>query len=535
VKRPGRILVVDDQEEWTEILKHALSAAGFKVDTAHSTKDAVARLEAAPYHLLVLDIRMEDSDETNVQGMDLLRDLHNSQMGAATYVVMHSAYSTPDQMREAFASHHVADFLRKEQFRDGLDFLDTVRRVFAERVQSNLDLDITWEQVGGAEEAVLNVIVGGERVKRDTPLHALAATELDDLLCRLFHTATSIQVKPLTQGHGGSGVLLVRPFYTDGAGRQVVVKFGDVLKIDNEGKNYKKYVQPFVGSGRSTAVFDLRRTARLGGIVYSFVGTDVRNFESFESFYHRADAWQIRGALTRLFDDTCGPWYANAGTLRDHDLTADYQTLLGFTPEKLERAVQEKLKSVQGKDRIRIEPLGDRTFTNPILAMSDRHLHEATYVCTTHGDFNEGNILLDEAGNSWLIDFEKTGPGHILRDVAKLDSVVRFQLLGPEDATLDERLVMEEALCKAKRLGEEADLVANVGTENPALLKAYTVVAHLREIARALIARKGSDTREYHIAALYFALGTLRYYSLPTIQRQHAILSASLLADRLGL
>ena len=40
---------------------------------------------------------------------------------------------------------------------------------------------------------------------------------------------------------------------------------------------------------------------------------------------------------------------------------------------------------------------------------------------------------------------------------------------------------------------------------------------------------------EYHIAALYQSLNMIRFYGLPMAQREHALLSASLLVDRLGV
>ena len=93
------------------------------------------------------------------------------------------------------------------------------------------------------------------------------AEELDDLLCRLFYQATSIIVKPLEPGFSGTRVLVVEPFYEKrGGGQAVVVKFGDYRKIDEEYRNFKDYVQPFIGGARSTTVLERRRTARSSSI-----------------------------------------------------------------------------------------------------------------------------------------------------------------------------------------------------------------------------------------------------------------------------
>jgi hypothetical protein len=158
-------------------------------------------------------------------------------------------------------------------------------------------------------------------------------------------------------------------------------------------------------------------------------------------------------------------------------------------------------------------------------------------VCTTHGDFNEHNILVDSTGQTWLIDFLRTGRGHVLRDVAQLDSVVRLYLLGPEDASLQERLAMEKALCSIERFSQVEQLQSSFSTDNPAMAKTFATVVHLRTIARKLVAQNPRDEiNEYYIALLYYSLNAIRFMdALSTVQREHALLSASLLANRLKL
>lgn len=123
-----------------------------------------------------------------------------------------------------------------------------------------------------------------------------------------------------------------------------------------------------------------------------------------------------------------------------------------------------------------------------------------------------------------------------MRDVSELDSVVRFQLLESEEATLEERLTMEEVLCSIERFSQVEQLATRFPTENQALAKAYAIVVHLRKLAGKLITQNpNDDMSEYYIASLYHAINTLRFKDLPARQREHALLCASLLTDRLGL
>lgn len=536
MNRQGRVLVVDDLEPWREQLVETLLREGFYADSASSAPEALQRLDETFYHILVLDIRLVDPDPLNQAGIDLLDELEKRGLGEAIKVIILSAYGTKDQMRLAFKNHKVADFLSKDQFTKRV-FLDNVWQALSEDAHINLALSVHWQEVSGPEQVVANLEIEGTRIKRNQALRSRMGLELEDLLCRLFDKAQSVLVRPMTDGQSVTGVLWAQPFYASGGGRAVVVKFGDFRKIEEEYSNFKKHVQPFIGGGRNSAMHDIRRTPYLGGILYSFLGADNEHLEDFGSFYRHAEAPQINYVLDRLFLDTCSAWYANAGQLQPYNLTEDYQQLLGFTLEKLERPLSELQRSVHGTQKLYFKSLNsDRSFRNPILGMAGPPLVRTTYTCITHGDFNRHNLLIDQEGHTWLIDFLRTGSGHLLHDVAQLDSEIRFVLLTTEEATLEERLCLEEKLCSIERFSQVEQLTAPFPTDNQSLAKAYTAVVHLRILARKLVVQNPSDDMsEYYIALFYNALNMLRFTTLPLGQREHALLCASLLADRLGL
>jgi CheY-like chemotaxis protein len=539
MNRRGRILVIDDDQDWCEEITEILQREGYHTDSASSYEEALELVNEDNYHILIVDIRMNEADQGNEDGINLLRELEKRGSSEATKVIMLSAYGTRERTRQAFREFSVADFLYKEEF-NKLMFLESVRTVFAEKVRINLTLDIRWQQGSGPEQAVHNLEVEGTCLVRGTPLHSQITTELEDLFCRLFHSARSILVRPLTAGKSGTGILWVQPFYaTGGGGYEVAVKFGDFRMIEQEYENFKQFVQPFLGGRRNTAIQEFRRTAHLGGIIYSLLGTIHDQPVDFGKFYPRSELSDIQAVLDRLLQDTCSTWYASRGDLQLLDLTENYQRLLSYNPDMLEQARFDQLPTVHGTHKLYFKSLKDhrtRSFTNPVSATAGKVLARPTYASITHGDLHHHNFLVDTAGHAWLIDFQTTARGHILCDVATLDSVIRFQLLAPEEATLEERLQMEEILCRIEHFSKVETLATAFKTENATLAKAYGTVVHLRTWAYRLVElNPNDDMSEYYIALLYIALNTLRFSSLASVQREHALLSASLLADRLNL
>ncbi|HEX6483388.1 MAG TPA: response regulator [Ktedonobacteraceae bacterium] len=535
--REGRILIVDDLKKWRKELTETLEHNGYIADAVSTSEEVLERLEKSHYHILLLDIRLYSSDPKNVGGIALLAELDKRGLGEAIKVITISAFGNREQVRTLFREYEVADCLFKNAFTRE-DFLKSVEQVLSQQVNINLGLLIHWQPRSNLEQTLLELEVNRIRLQPDTHFHKQIALEMDDLLCRLFYKAESILIRPLTSGRSGTGVLRVQPFYrANGGGREVVVKFGDVQQIDEEHDNYKKYVQPFLGSGRNTVVLAIRHTPHLGGIIYSLLGTNNTQLMDFGAFYRRAPLSRIRSTIESLFWQTCGDWYANPGHLQPLDLAADYQHWYGDLSEKVGPLLTKLLKNVRGRKKLRLTSLhSNRTFTNPFLATKGVTLVRPTYTCITHGDFNQYNVLVDSNDNTWLIDFQQVGTSHILRDVATLDSVIRFQLLMSEEASLEERLEMEEVLCSIDHFSQVRLLTTKFSTSNKTLERTYMTVLHLRTLAQRLVEHNpADDISEYYIALLYNAMKTVKYNTLQPVQREHALLSASLLADRLGL
>jgi DNA-binding response OmpR family regulator len=78
-----RILVVDDELPILLTLKAILEMHGFEVDTASSAREAVPKLDGNSYHLVITDLRMEET----TSGYDVIRAAKRQPYDPATAIL----------------------------------------------------------------------------------------------------------------------------------------------------------------------------------------------------------------------------------------------------------------------------------------------------------------------------------------------------------------------------------------------------------------------------------------------------------------
>jgi CheY-like chemotaxis protein len=533
MNQKGRVLIVDDEPKWREALVEGFLQKDIFAEAVSTTEEALQKLRMSFYHVLVLDVCFEEGNIANSEGMLLLKDLQSRNLAETLKVVMLSAYGTTKSMREAFREHQVHDFFDKSEF-DIFTFSEDIDTLLKKQLDFNAHLEIFWDPKRIREQAVEHLKIEDEYMNIITELQQQLLPELEDLLGRLFHKAIKIHVRSLHPGFSGMRVLWIQPFYKDGGeGQATVLKFGNRTRLRREEHNFRVYVQPFITGGYNTTILETRHTPHLGGIVYPFLQLPKEPLKDFSVFYPQATIDQVQHALDRLFLHTCKVWYAGLGTTQLYNLTDDYQQSLGSLSEIIKEVTEGQMLSIQGQERFSLPSLPPgRDFTNPFACILERTYICSTYISITHGDLNQHNLLLDVNGNTWLIDFQDTGRSHFLRDLTMLDSVIRYQLISAEEATLEELLHMEETLLSISNYSQLESLMKRFSTTNKALAKAYASIVHLRMIARKITGPKFIDEmREYYIGLLYHAFNTLRFSSLSLQQREHALLCSSLLLD----
>jgi DNA-binding NtrC family response regulator len=79
---PIRVLVADDERNFTQVLKMELGREGYVVDVAVDGLEALGRLGASEYDVLVLDLKMPE-----VPGMEVLREIRSWEAGPEVIVL----------------------------------------------------------------------------------------------------------------------------------------------------------------------------------------------------------------------------------------------------------------------------------------------------------------------------------------------------------------------------------------------------------------------------------------------------------------
>jgi len=137
-KRPSRILVVDDNQDNSLLMRELLSSRGYDVDTAGTAEEAEELIRAQHFDLILLDVVMPGKS-----GYDLCQELKNDSKTRLIPVVMITGLSDrEDKVRGIEAG--ADDFLNKPIFPEEL---------FA-RVKSLIKLKEFTDELDSAEDVL---------------------------------------------------------------------------------------------------------------------------------------------------------------------------------------------------------------------------------------------------------------------------------------------------------------------------------------------------------------------------------------------
>lgn len=522
---PKRVLVVDNDPDVLGSVEYNLKTADYEVLTAGSPETARELLSSEIIHLAIIDIRLKYEDRAeDLSGFDVAQELPD-------YIpcVIFTAYENKETIRRALGKVRAKEILDKKAPDAASRLVDIVDKLFASDVKVNFNLEIEGSLDLGRVAGWIEVPISDKELRP-------SAEDVRQVFQALFHDAVAIYTTSLlppepapTLTQAGSVLLQARPRYVSGWGVPVVVKLSAGDEISREATNYR-VIKPFLGGQRLAVLDGVAYSRQIGGLVYSLIGAqDWEAIRTFGEVFLDNDTDKVIGLLEQFFSQTFGALFKDAPR-ETINLISTYTKQLRLTPEKLRMALEEFHPEALREMRVRFKGLKG-SFRNPFIwALSEgrfRHFEVVSRKCLCHGDLHSLNILVDAEGHFWLIDFARVAESHALRDFAELEIDIKFNLLPVVD--LAALLPFEQALLIRANF-QDAPLDISFGSNR--LDHAYRVVIALRRIAADLIDLEG-DTREYYQALFLHTLNIMRLRHISIEKKEHALLSAALICQRL--
>jgi CheY-like chemotaxis protein len=95
----GRVLLVDDLQDWRITLSGLLKGGGYDVQVASTLTEALSLLKQDFFHVAILDIRLDETDENNKDGLLLMHQINRK--SPMTSIIILTGFADVKMVREA--------------------------------------------------------------------------------------------------------------------------------------------------------------------------------------------------------------------------------------------------------------------------------------------------------------------------------------------------------------------------------------------------------------------------------------------------
>ncbi len=513
-----RLLVVDNAPEDRHRIERDLQPLGGVVYVAQGQgpallADAREKARAGRCHVAVVDLKLMTSDALvdDRGGNELIPHLR------PTRCIIFTAFPHPDAIVQALRDRGAVNFIRKSGGPGPL------RAAVAEALRQVRPALPELEWVEPWSSARLGQALGLDRWEAP-------ADEADEALRLLFPNAARVQLQALendtseTTIRRHSVLLQAREDHGRGLHEPVVVKLAAREHIEREADGYKSHVHGWIGGAAHTTLESDVALWDVGALAYRLVGAS-NPLLTFSDYYQRHPPRAIQQVLSRLFRQLCARWYQSPGPAWARNVFEAYNQGFASSAGPFRR----RLEAFPVSSEQWVSPLGGPALRHPVafaLARGEDSPTDLRY-CPTHGDMHGDNIFVKASNELWLIDFERTGLGHHLRDFVELEGDIRHRLLDlpPElDYALDLSLLSSTTLTQPLRVAASVN-------QHPEARKAFVTIRHLRKLAAELT--RVADLREYYWALLMETLFMAVRAPAQSAPQHRRLTTAARLAERL--
>lgn len=493
--RKLRVLIVENRVETRQVHRDNVLRWGYEPIVAEGSGDTLIQntLElAVKYccHLAILDKRLyDDYDNSDVSGLDLVERLK------PTSTILITGYADHDSTRAALQKG-ASDVVAK---REGPAVLRESLQRIAE-AQWYPKTQIIWPPQWSSKRATT-------LLAKSSGCHDSAGdTEANDIIARLFPGARRVVLQRLDRSIRSRQTAhspairhnsLIFLAYEDER-IPVVVKLLSYPKAVQEQRHYDQFIRGHIEGGRYAHMVARECLWHLGGHVYSFIGftgTEILTFDDLYSAPIQAPTAQLAadqklieilegffGTIWRRNNDKVTPTQRSLFELYDHNWNHKLSARVVTWAERPAKLRKSKALGVTLPDPLRW--LCDNYQASPLANIS---------TAIVHGDLHGENLLLDRQQFAWVIDYEDTGEGHILRDYVEFAQNILTRL-HPQLTELT--LLYELAISLTQPRSPTERLVLTQAIQHdPKSLRAFRVVDAVRQFAHRFT--RYQDSQEF--------------------------------------
>ncbi len=298
-------------------------------------------------------------------------------------------------------------------------------------------------------------------------------------------------------------------------GAPVVVKIAPRAQGDRERANYEAHVRNGLPANCRPELIGFIRTRSLAGLSYSYIGSaNGARLDTLTDCFQRGDMGALDLVLRSIVEPLRRTWCSPSQIQAESDIAQRYVDRY-FVTKRFAREMERELRVNAARffdardDGTRLT-IGAESFPSPYATLFAPSLKRACHSCIVHGDLNTDNIIVDpERDRAVLIDFQKTGRGHVFEDLAALECSVRINV--PADVSHGDVFETERLIASGK--------------QNPNSDSYLAVIRTIRDAAFRLF-EDVEDRTTYHFAIAALGLRLMRATDLSEIARARIVASA---------
>jgi len=328
----------------------------------------------------------------------------------------------------------------------------------------------------------------------------------------------AVTLKALNGGRSAALVFKLTPLFGPGLrvkGTPVVVKIAPRVDGTREKANYDRFVRRALPAACRPDLLGFARTHAYSGLCYSFVGrSNGSRIDTLTDCLQRGDAATVELVLRRIFDPMRDTWYSSDRLRAESDIARRYLDRYFTGPRSTatnEAALRDcAARYFNARWQNGRYVIGALTFPSPHAILFASGRKRPYHSCILHGDLNSDNIVVaDRPAGVAVVDFQKTGRGHVYGDLMHVEASVRINYV--RDASFGEILEKERLIALGRRR-----------------LRNDPYSASIRKIRNAAFRYFGhiEDAANYHFAVAAIGLRLMQAVDLTHIARARITASA---------